>query len=617
VARQLRRVRLDVTVALTQVRDADLYRVGGGLQRVWERIHHPTRVGRWVARFLHPGRWALLRLEDSLLRKSLCQRIITNSALVRRQVLRDYGLPSDMVDVVYNGVDLELFSPTWRRERNAVRGELGIESDAPVMLFAANNFRRKGLSTLLRSLALLLQVLPEARLVVAGRGRVKSFARLGRRLGVEDAVRFLGHRADIHRLYAASDIFVLPTLYDPCANVCLEALASGTPVITTLDNGAAEFIRPGETGYLLADPNDHREHAPLDLALRGPRSSGKIPRKREDAAQPEATESLTRLLLHFFTRADRKVMSRSARKSMEGFTHKGHVDGLEAIVDELAKFEQVGELAVNREYAELFRQHRLDRFEAVARIQPTLSDRTKRGRRLARFELMGPDGSTQKFHLKAHQLRLRDVLRPLLSLARPVTANAAVEWWGMRKLPHFGVPTATPVAFGSQRRWGLEWQGLTVSADLAGCLSLEHFLERRIGRAGERPAAERTFIRNLTRELARVARTLHHAGVNHQDFYLGHFFISAEQPLEGQLQLFLVDLQRVQRRTRVPNRYVTKDLGQLLFSAQQFPQFSRTDALRFLRLYRKEERLSDASKRLAQAITRKATAIARHTSRGR
>jgi len=577
--------RFDATVALTQVREADLYRVGGGLQRVWERIHHPASVGRWLARLFRPRRRALLRLEDRLIARSLCQRIITNSALVREQVLREYGLPSAMVDVVYNGVDLEQFSPRWRRERDAVRLGLGIEADAPVVLFAANNFGRKGLPTLLRGLELVRRVLPEVRLVVAGGGRLKPFAQLARRLGVEDAIRFLGERRDIHRLYAASDIFVLPTLYDPCANVCLEALASGTPVITTLDNGAAEFIRPGETGYLLADAKDHRE--------------------------------LARLLVHFFTRGDRDAMSTRARQSMEGFTYKAHVDRLEAIVDELPKFAQVGELTVDREYAELFRRHRLDRFEALAGIQPVLSDRTKRGRRLARFELVGADGANRRFHLKAHRLRLRDVFRPLLSLARPVTANADPEWWGMRKLPRLGVLTATPVAFASRRRWGLEWQGLTVSADLAGCISLEDFLQRRIGLPGERPAAQSTFLRNLIRELAGIARTLHRAGINHQDFYLGHFFISAERPLEGRPKLFLVDLQRLQQRARVPRRYVVKDLGQLLYSAQQFPQFSRTDALRFLRFYRKQRHLSPASKRLGRAVIRKARTIARHTARRR
>jgi heptose I phosphotransferase len=277
-----------------------------------------------------------------------------------------------------------------------------------------------------------------------------------------------------------------------------------------------------------------------------------------------------------------------------------------------SSFERLGELTVNREYAGLFRKHGLERFEALARITPVLSDRERRGRRLARFLLEGPAGEKTLFHLKAHRLRLRDVVRPLLSLARPVTANAAIEWWGMTELPQLGVATATPVAFAARRRWGLEWEGLTVSADLAGCVSLEEFLRRRIPPAGKRSAGERAFLRALARELARIARSLHGRGVNHQDFYLSHFFIPAEQPLEERPRLFLVDLQRLGRRWAVPRRYVVKDLGQLLYSADGLPQLSRADKLRLLRFYLGERPLSPRAKRLARAVMGKAGRVARH-----
>jgi GT2 family glycosyltransferase/glycosyltransferase involved in cell wall biosynthesis len=587
---ELRPGRFDVTVALTQVWGADVYRAGGGLQRVWRRLQHPQRAVRLLADTLRPGRRLTGALEDHLFQRSLCQRIITNSALVRRQVLEEYRLLPEMVEVVYNGVDLARFAPLPPGEREAVRRGLGIGVDAPVVLFAANNFCRKGLATLLRALAAVRRVLPEVSLVVAGGGAEGPFRRLTGRLGVQGAVHFVGRRADIHRLYPASDIFVLPTLYDPCANVCLEALACGTPAITTLTNGAAEFIRPGETGYVLADASDH--------------------------------EGLARLLLHFFLRAERRRMGEEARLSMEAFTPEAHVDRLEAVLAKVARaappapsFERLGELTVNREYAGLFRAHRLDRFEALAHIEPVVADREKRGRRLARFVLEDAAGEKMLFHLKAHRLRLGDLLRPLLSLAWPVTANAATEWWGMTELPRLGVGTATPVAFAVRRRWGVEWEGLTVSADLAGCTSLEEFLQTRIHPVGERSTGERAFLRELARELARIARSLHRRGVNHQDFYLGHFFVPAEQPLEGEPRLFLVDLQRLARRLTVPRRYLVKDLGQLLYSADRFPQLSRTDKLRFLRFCLGERPLSPGAKRLARAVIAKARRIADHSAR--
>ena len=592
VKKELEVGQFDLTFALTQVPEADLYRAGGGLQRVWRRIQHPRPAAQLLAGLLRPRQWLLIGLEDHLFRRSRLQRVVTNSALVRGQVLREYRLLPEMVEVLYNGVDLERFSPRWRQEREAVRSEWGLGLEDPVVLFAANNFARKGLATVLRSLALVRRFLPRVHLMVAGGGRQGRFRRLARRLGLEGRVRMLARRSDMHRLYPASDLFVLPTRYDPCANVCLEALASGTPVVTTLANGAAEFIRPGENGYLLADPQDHRE--------------------------------LARLLLHFFLRADREAMAEEARRRVEGFTIEAHVDALEGIFAEVLRppaqapeFEQVGDLTVNRAYAGLFRRRGLESFPAVAEIEPVVSDRRKRGRRLARFELAGPDGSPSLFHLKAHRLRLRDLLEPLLSLARPVVANAATEWWGMRELPRLGVPTATPVAFAERRRWGLEWEGFTVSAHLEGCISLEEFLSRNIAPVGRRSSPERRFVRALSCELARIARALHRRGINHQDFYLGHLFIPAHQALTEPPRLFLVDLQRLQRRRRLPTRYLIKDLGQLLYSADGFPQFSRADKLRFLCFYLQERPLSPGGKALARGIVAKARHVARHTARKR
>jgi len=592
VKRELLLGRFDVTLALTQVWDADVWRMGGGLQRLWSRARHGSVFLRRMSAIANPGRRFLGRLEEHLLRRAACRRIITNSELVRRQVFQEFNVLPEKVEVVYNGVDLAAFSPEKASEGQAVREELGLPAEAPLILFAANNFTRKGLGTLLRSLDTVRRFLPDVHLVVAGRDRAEPFLRLARRLGVERAVHFVGSRRDMPGLYAASDIFVLPTLYDPCANVCLEALASATPVITTLANGAAEFVRPGETGYLLREPGDHR--------------------------------TLARLLLHFFIRADRARMGRRARESIEGFTYRAHVDRLEDIFasvvgrpTEPGAFEHVGALTVNRDCVGLFRRAGLTSFESVAAVQEVLTDREKRGRRLAKFQLERPDGSAERFYLKAHRLRRRDLFEPLLSLARPVTANAGVEWWGMRELPAMGIRTATPVAFAQRRRWGLELAGLTVSAELKGCVSLEEFLRNRLPPAGGRSPAERKFVRLLVGELARMVRTLHRRGINHQDLYLGHFFIREEQPLAQAPELYLVDLQRLQRRERVPGRYRVKDLGQLLFSAEQFAQVSRSDKVLFFRLYQEEQPLSARSKRLARSVMRKARRIARHTARKR
>src|SRR6185436_100349 len=93
----------------------------------------------------------------------------------------------------------------------------------------------------------------EFRLFVAGRGR-------GRKVGGR-AVQHLGAVRDLPRLLAAADVFLLPTLYDPFSNACLEALAAGLPVITTRHNGFAEVIVSGKDGEIINDPGDVRSIA--------------------------------------------------------------------------------------------------------------------------------------------------------------------------------------------------------------------------------------------------------------------------------------------------------------------------------------------------------------------
>ena len=138
-----------------------------------------------------------------------------------------------------------------------------LSDEARVILFSGNNFGPKGLGTLIKALSLLKEELADLCLLVLGRGRKGPFQRLAQKLRIAQRVVFAGFAKEPERFYGASDLFVLPTKYDPFANVCLEALASGLPVITTTANGASEIIENGKYGFILEDVQDFKALAGL------------------------------------------------------------------------------------------------------------------------------------------------------------------------------------------------------------------------------------------------------------------------------------------------------------------------------------------------------------------
>ena len=123
-----------------------------------------------------------------------------------------------------------------------------------MVLFVGSGFERKGLTYLLQAFGSLTD--KTSHLWVVGKGHIASYRRAAERLGVADRVKFWGPVTETAPFYQAATVLALPTLYDPCSNVVLEALACGTPAVTTAANGAAEFITPGENGAIFPQPDD-------------------------------------------------------------------------------------------------------------------------------------------------------------------------------------------------------------------------------------------------------------------------------------------------------------------------------------------------------------------------
>jgi UDP-glucose:(heptosyl)LPS alpha-1,3-glucosyltransferase len=235
----------DVLMSLERIWRSDVYRAGDGVHRAWlQRRAEIAGPLERVGRFFNRKHAATLALEKALFSKHGTRRVIANSTMVKEEIGRFYDFPSERIDVVYNGVPLETFRN--QRDRRATkRAELGLADAEVAVLFAGNGWERKGLRFAIEALEAFGS---ELTLLVAGRGEERKYR--------SPRVKFLGVVQDMPGLYAAADIFLLPTLYDPFSNACLEALAAGLPVITTRANGFSEIIRDGREGSVIDDARD-------------------------------------------------------------------------------------------------------------------------------------------------------------------------------------------------------------------------------------------------------------------------------------------------------------------------------------------------------------------------
>jgi glycosyltransferase involved in cell wall biosynthesis len=166
------------------------------------------------------------------------------------------GTPRERVHTVLNGIDTSCWDPTL--DGLAVRRELGVPADAPLLASVSRLFAQKGQAELLRALAVVRQRHPHVRLLVVGADAVEvhggSFTReleaLARELGIADRVLFTGQRSDIPRIMAACDVFALPSFEEPFGLVFLEAMAMRRPVVALDDGGTPEVVEHGRSGLL-------------------------------------------------------------------------------------------------------------------------------------------------------------------------------------------------------------------------------------------------------------------------------------------------------------------------------------------------------------------------------
>lgn len=250
VGRAVELERFDLVQSNERTLCQHIYRAGDGVHARWLELRR-SQCGFFQRLSLRVNPFHMLRLnlERRLFESPKLEAVIVNSHMVREEILSRFKIRADRIHTIYNGVDLDRFHPASREGAGKeLRARGGVEARTPVVLFVGSGFERKGLEPLIQALA---RSDSQAHLWVVGKGKTRRYEGLCRRLGLEARVKIWGPQDDVAPFYAAASFLALPTLYDPFPSVALEAMASGLPVITTRQCGAAEIIEDGLEGYIL------------------------------------------------------------------------------------------------------------------------------------------------------------------------------------------------------------------------------------------------------------------------------------------------------------------------------------------------------------------------------
>lgn len=185
------------------------------------------------------------------------------------------------VRIIPNSIDVGRFAAG----PAASRSSLGLP-DGPLIGMVAALRPEKDVPTLLRSVPLIRQLIPDARVVLVGDGSERSaLTALAEALEIGQAVTFLGDRQDVSQLLPAFDVVVLSSISESFPNAILEAMACGRPVVATQAGGTPELVLEGVTGFLVNIGDHHALAGRIASVLRDAQLADRLGRSARELVE--------------------------------------------------------------------------------------------------------------------------------------------------------------------------------------------------------------------------------------------------------------------------------------------------------------------------------------------
>ncbi|MEZ9480604.1 glycosyltransferase family 4 protein [Vibrio splendidus] len=241
------------------VKESD-YDLVYGLAHAW--THDVLRIGAGTSLHMSRSLNRPMRFKDRInhiiesraMAPGAYYQVISNSHKSAAEIQEAHDVPTDKITVIHNFVDTKRFdAERIQSETNVLKKKLGVDDNKPVFLFLGTGYERKGLKQALTAYS----KLPfEAHLLVVGRETHEAdYIKFAKEIAVSERCQFLGADNRPELYFTLADCYMLPTLYEPFGFTVIEALACGTPAITTENCGAKEVLNPQVATVIDSDVN--------------------------------------------------------------------------------------------------------------------------------------------------------------------------------------------------------------------------------------------------------------------------------------------------------------------------------------------------------------------------
>lgn len=287
-----------IVFSLDRTRVQTHIRAGNGVHAAYLQ-QRSREEGRFKSLSFHlnPLHRAILAIEKKAFEDPHLKILFTNSQMIKNEILSHYRVRPDAITVLHNGVEwhaMQSAFDNWQEGRAIALQKYCLDPSAYHFLFIGHNYQRKGLDKLLRALSE-IQHAPFQLSVIGKDKNLAHFQHLAKECGLENKVFFFGPSHDITSFYQLADCLVIPSVYDPFANVTVEALAMGLFIVSSQTNGGSEVLSPhsGAIIEVLDDPSSFAQS--LELALSLPKTRDSASRIRSDVSHLDFSLQLRRM----------------------------------------------------------------------------------------------------------------------------------------------------------------------------------------------------------------------------------------------------------------------------------------------------------------------------------